>query len=363
MNIASRVRVRGPLAPYAPGFREVLGEQGYTDSSAASQLHLLAHVSDWLAGQGLEAGEWTPAQIAAFVEVRRTQARSVHGSERALGVLLEHLRGLGVVPVPAPAEPGSPAEVLLARYRDYYRDYLVCQRALAATTVGWYERVARRFLSDCQRAGEGEDLQPLAAGGVRRFLSRECAYRSVASAKNVASGLRSLCCAFLHAQGVTALPLAQAVPSGVGWRGRSLPEPLDFDPGHLARLLGSCARRRATGRGRRPAPRRRRWAAAAARCGRLCRGSGSRRAASRCRRAASRRPRRRAAPAVRAAPGWRSRAGQGPAAQRRPDAVRARARAASRAYGQRRHPGGLPGVRAGRAAARGRPPAAARGGM
>ena len=42
------VRVSGPLASYAAGFRESLADTGYTPLSAVVQLRLMAHVSRWL---------------------------------------------------------------------------------------------------------------------------------------------------------------------------------------------------------------------------------------------------------------------------------------------------------------------------
>ena len=43
MGRPSRVRVRGPLEPFACGFREELARQGYTLHSASNQLQLMAH--------------------------------------------------------------------------------------------------------------------------------------------------------------------------------------------------------------------------------------------------------------------------------------------------------------------------------
>jgi hypothetical protein len=42
-------RVRGPLAPYAEGFRSELERLGYTPLTAATHVRLLAHLSRWLA--------------------------------------------------------------------------------------------------------------------------------------------------------------------------------------------------------------------------------------------------------------------------------------------------------------------------
>ena len=49
-----RGHVAGLLAPYADGFRAELLGQGYTQGSAAHQIHLMAHLSRWLEAQGLE---------------------------------------------------------------------------------------------------------------------------------------------------------------------------------------------------------------------------------------------------------------------------------------------------------------------
>src|SRR5690242_17988547 len=44
----------GLLARYADGFRAELLGQGYTQGSAARQIHLMAHLSRWLEARGLE---------------------------------------------------------------------------------------------------------------------------------------------------------------------------------------------------------------------------------------------------------------------------------------------------------------------
>lgn len=240
MNEPSRVRVTGPLASYAPGFREELAGWGYTKSSSAGQLQLMAHVSGWLAGQGLDVGGLTPGCVEQFFALRRAEGRSAHLSQRALAPLLEHLRGLGVVPVAAVAAARTPVEQLLERYRSY----LAQERGLVGKTVRCYEDIARRFLEGRRQAG-GLGLERLTVADVTGFLSSQCPGRSAGSAKNVASALRSLL-RFLQLEGLTALPLAQAVPAGASWSASSLPRALD--PKQAARLLGVCDRRKAKGR-------------------------------------------------------------------------------------------------------------------
>ena len=51
----SRVRVAGPLAPYADGFRAALAGQGYSPWSQVFHLQLMAHASRWLDARGLDS--------------------------------------------------------------------------------------------------------------------------------------------------------------------------------------------------------------------------------------------------------------------------------------------------------------------
>ena len=56
----SRVRLTGPLAPYAQRFAQQLLAKGYTDLSVADQLRLMTHMSRWMHGQGLAAAVLGP---------------------------------------------------------------------------------------------------------------------------------------------------------------------------------------------------------------------------------------------------------------------------------------------------------------
>jgi hypothetical protein len=67
---ASRVRMTGPLMAYAPGFASALTRAGYTENATADQVRLLAHLSRWLAAQGLGAADLTPEVGDAFLAAR-----------------------------------------------------------------------------------------------------------------------------------------------------------------------------------------------------------------------------------------------------------------------------------------------------
>jgi hypothetical protein len=57
----SAVRVSGPFAAHAAGFRRELERVGYRPNAVRDQLRLMAHASRWLEAGGLGADELTPA--------------------------------------------------------------------------------------------------------------------------------------------------------------------------------------------------------------------------------------------------------------------------------------------------------------
>jgi len=131
----------------------------------------------------------------------------------------------------------SPAEDLV----EGYREWLVSERRLAANTVEYYVHGARLFLGE----RGGQDLAVLTLGEVSSFMVRECRRLGVGSAKNLATGLRSLL-RYLYLEGVTDRELAQAVPAPASWRGRWLPRGLGAE--ELAALLAGCDHSTSLGR-------------------------------------------------------------------------------------------------------------------
>jgi site-specific recombinase XerD len=234
------VRVAGPLARYAAGFTDELRARGYTEVSALHHhVRLLAKLSRWLEQAGMEPHHLTALEVDRFLRSRREAAPTGPRTERALAPLLAYLRRLGVVPPAVGAPPEGPVERLLERYRDH----LVRERGVVATTVVGYVGVARLFLSG-RAAGGRLDLGGLRAAAVRAFVLQESERRGVGSAAYLVTALRALL-RFLHLEG-EAPALADAVPAVAGWRDASLPRALD--PTLVVRLLDSCDRGTADGR-------------------------------------------------------------------------------------------------------------------
>ena len=235
----SWARVDGPLAPYAGGFRVELERLGYTPLTAATHVRLMAHLSRWLAREGVEASGLTPAVVDAYFAERRAAGYAGHVTGRALRPLAGYLRRLGLIPPAVPAAAASPAEWLLARYREY----LLVERGLARTTADLNVRMVRPFLAGrVHQTDVGVDLGHLAAGEVAAFVVTQSRQRPK-SVKRMVTALRSLL-GFLHAEGLIGQPLA--VPSPAGWTQAGLPRALDGD--QVAALLACCDPLTRTGR-------------------------------------------------------------------------------------------------------------------
>jgi len=226
----------GPLVRFAGGFWQELLGQGRTPGAARHHLVLMGQLNRWLAGEGLEAGQLTSAVAGRFLDSRRSAGLRQVPSLATLAPLFGYLRGQRVLPLEQPAVPGSGDE-LLARYRRH----LAGDRGLAATTVGRYERFARRFLAGrASRTGGETGAEDLTAGEVCGYLLGAASrLGTVDSVKREAADLRALL-RFLFLDGMAEVDLGAAMPPVAGWRGSRLPAA----PGkpEVELLLGACDR-------------------------------------------------------------------------------------------------------------------------
>jgi len=235
----SKVRVRGPLEAFAPGFADELRGLGYTPVSAVFQLQLMAHASRWLREAGLGSDALTGDVVERFVAERRAAGYTNYVTARAMAPLLGYLRAIGVAPGSLRPQPATPAERVLERFGEY----LKIERGLADGTVVDYVGAVRPFLDAI--GTDEEDLRRLAAADVTAFVVARCPCQSRGAAKMTVTALRSLL-GFLHVEGLIARSLVGAVPSAASWRLSGLPRALE--PEQVRRLLDSCDRSARTGR-------------------------------------------------------------------------------------------------------------------
>jgi integrase/recombinase XerD len=232
-------RVCGPLEPYVDGLRGELERLGYTPLTAAGHVRLVAHLSRWMIQGGLSLSELTPQTVNAYFTERQAAGYCNSLTARSVRPLLDYLQELGVVAAPGPVTAKTPCERLLGGYRDY----LLVERGLAASTVELNVRMVRPFLADQVRADGQLELQRLSVGEISAFVVAQSRKRP-RSVGRMVTALRSLL-GFLHVDGVIDRPLASAVPSVAGWSLASLPKALSSD--QVAALLTACDRATSTG--------------------------------------------------------------------------------------------------------------------
>lgn len=191
-----RVRVSGPLQAYVVGFRTGLFEVGYSERACAEHLLRMARLSRWLAEVHMAPGKLGMVQVEQFLAVHRNRSwvdRNL--TRKGMRPLLDHLRGIGVVPA------AEPAVALRGRHLviEQFVAYLATERGLTGTTVDNYRGVAGRFLNEC--GWEIGDPVSISGVSVNAFVLGEAARRSSGSLNTVTTALRALLrFLYLHAQ-------------------------------------------------------------------------------------------------------------------------------------------------------------------
>ena len=236
----SQVRVTGPLAGHADGFRSALAARGFSPWSQMFYLHLLADVSRWLSSHGLDASGLTGATASAFIQDRRSRGRARFRGTRGIATLLAFLGEAGAALPPAAEAAGDQAGILTAEFGAY----LTGERGLRPQTVAHYTVSARRFLNSLPGHGDGI-LAGLAADSVQSFVIAESSRRGTGSLKNVVTAVRQLL-RFLHLRGLIPDPLEGAAPAVAGWHRPPLTRRIR--PGDVAAILASCDRSTPAGR-------------------------------------------------------------------------------------------------------------------
>jgi site-specific recombinase XerD len=240
MGTQSWKRGRGPLVPFADGFRARLLEIGHREGTLKTHLMLMGRLNRWLGAEGLGVEELTSEVLQRFLDHLRTGVRRVP-TLKSLTPLLDYLRASAVLPAEPTADP-TPREELLAAYHRH----LIDDRGLRATTVRRYENFARRFLAErARRTGTEAGTKDITSAEVSAYLLEASTRLAVESAKREAADLRALL-RYLHVAGILEADLGTAMPPVATWRGTALPPTMS--PTDVGRLLASCDRSTISGR-------------------------------------------------------------------------------------------------------------------
>lgn len=242
MNDPSRVFVSGPLAAFRAGFLGSLFKWGYTPDSAANQLHLMAHLSRWLVGEGLDVQTSRENDLQRYFQFRRHAGYTHCVSMKAMLPMLTYLRAEGITFAAANGVSLGPVALAI----DQYRDYLVHERGLAQLTIHNYINAVRPFLvSELSRDGDKVYWESLNAARVTAFVVARTPSQSRSLASTTVTALRSFL-GYLYTEGLIKQQLTAAVPTVAGWRLAALPKTLQ--PGEVQALLEACDRRTRMGR-------------------------------------------------------------------------------------------------------------------
>ena len=233
-----RMRV-SPIGSELDSFAGRLAQLGYARASGRDRLWTLSALGRWLRRRHLGMGDLRADVAAAFLK-RRSPARRVRRSDRAmLRLFLEHLEATGIIH-PSPAPASSPILQLKERYEAYLRH----DRGLSPVTGPRHWFILGRFLRE--RFGDRAlDLRALTADDVTRHVLEQIPSRSPASAQLHASTLRSFL-RFLWQTGVTTADLTAAIPPVRRWRLVDVPKYLARD--EVTRVLNACDRSSPVGR-------------------------------------------------------------------------------------------------------------------
>lgn len=234
-----RVRFVGPLAPHAEGLAHEFTRLGYTVTSAAIVVQFAAHLSRWLASEEIDLSEVTDAVADRFLVVRRA-GYSSHYSQRALRPVLAYLRREGLVPPEAGPAPAAEVEVLLDRFRRH-----LAERGVSGPVTAAYSRWVTPFVIDVLGTDPAAEIASVTAADVSGFLASRLPSMTRKTAQMTACSLRSFF-RFAHAERLTDVMLADAVPAVAHRRLSGLPEPLA--QAQVIALLSACDQTTPVGR-------------------------------------------------------------------------------------------------------------------
>ncbi len=234
----ARVRVTGPLGPFAEAYEARMKARGYTPLTMVNELRQIAHLSCWLDEHRMTSADVTREVIEEVHALRRTRRSSANCSLKGLLVLLEVLHEQKEVQPAAPAPLATPLDAILGSFERF----LLQERGLQASTASSYVLRVRRFLL---WSAPGGDVSALRAKDITDAVLTESASVSIGATQFFVVAIRSFL-RYCFIEGMTASDLSAAALSSTGRKRSALARGISASQANA--LLRSCDRRSTEGR-------------------------------------------------------------------------------------------------------------------
>ena len=222
----------GVFGTYIDGYSEELASQGYAVTTLREAVERVSRFGRWLANHQLDSSDISEVTVAGFCGQDKFSHSTHRGGKRALQMMLEHLRSLGVAPPAPPPPTPSAAELLVQRFAQYLRE----DRSLSEATLMNYCPEAARFITG--RFGTGSiDLPELCVADLHAFISRHARNYSARRVQLMLTALRAFL-RFLFLRGEISSRMDYHVPRVPNWRRSELPRWLSS--GDIERVLATC---------------------------------------------------------------------------------------------------------------------------
>ena len=137
----------GPFSEYIDIFAQQLSDEGYAVWTAKYAMRLLADLTTWMQSRELTITDLAEKQINVFFQHRYRIRRSHNDDQAIMAKFITTLRTEGVIAESTKVIGNSKHCVIVHAFRQY----LVCQRNLASSTIRYYLDTVVLFLS--QRFG------------------------------------------------------------------------------------------------------------------------------------------------------------------------------------------------------------------
>ena len=192
MTDLCKVRMTGPLANWGEGLTAEFLRLGYTPGTAARHVQLMAHLSRWMADQGVSVEGLSWSLIEHFCSdhgLAREHRFSPRNVPRSMSVLMSVLHP--DCESPSVVMPRGALSVATVKLLEGFAAYLCDERCLATRTVDGYLLHVRAFAAWHVGLG-GSDVCAATVAQVDRFVIGRLTDSSAADALAARTALRAL---------------------------------------------------------------------------------------------------------------------------------------------------------------------------